>query len=76
MNEAGLAEMHLAIDDARQDVKAGGGDDGRGARRRQRADRADASLDDPHVARADPVVIDERAALDEKIEGPRHVRAP
>ena len=76
VGQAGIAKMHLAIDDARQDVEAGGVDHGGGARRRQGSDGADPTIEDPYITEADPVMIDERAALHEKIVGLRHVWAP
>ena len=66
-----LAEMHLGVDDARQHVEVGGIDDLGRAGACQPADGGDAPLADADVALAAAVVIDDRAAFDEDVEGVR-----
>ena len=75
MRQAGLTKVHLGIDDAGEDMQAGGVDGLGGGRRRQTADRPDPAVRNSDIARADAVVIDERAAFDKKIEGLWHRRS-
>ena len=64
--------MDLRIDDARKHVQPPRVDGLTGTSRGKIPDRADFSVDDAYIAGGDAVVIDERAALDEKIESLGH----
>ena len=64
--QARLAEMHLAVDDAGQDVQAAAVDRRAGARRAEIADRGDAAAADADVAQARAVMVDDRAALQDR----------
>ena len=68
-----LAEMHLAVDHARQDVQAGAVDDFAGGATRQVADRRNAPGDDADITPAGTVMIDHRAARQDQVVGLRHV---
>ena len=72
MNEPRLAEMHLRIDDAREDVKAAAIDAlaRRGAVKS--ADLGDAPVADANVALADPVLVDHGPVDEHAIETRRH----
>ena len=72
MGEAGLAEMHLGVDHAGQDVQAAAIDGPAGRRLRQVAERGDPAAGDADVARALAVVIDDGAALEDEVEGLGH----
>ncbi len=69
---AGLAKMHLAVDDAGQHVQPLAFDPLAGVRARKIADGDDAPGDDADVALAHAVLIDERAAGKDRIVGRRH----
>ncbi len=72
MRRARLAEMHLRVDDAGQNMQAATVDrlTGRGAR--QIADFGDLAVAKADVARALAVLIDERAAGEDDVEDLRH----
>ena len=74
VGQAGLAEMHLGVDDAGQEVEAAGVDLFARARAGEVADRADSPAGDADVAHPDAVVVDQRAAFDEEVVGVRHGR--
>ena len=63
-----LAEMHLAVDHAGEDVQPTAIDHLPGLRRAQGANRGDAPGGDADVALPLPVVIDDDAALQNEIE--------
>ena len=64
---AGLAQMHLAVDDAGQDVQARAVDRFRPPGAVEMADPGDAAAGDGDVAEAGAVVIDDGAALQDQI---------
>jgi hypothetical protein len=70
--QARLAEMHLAVDDARQDVQAGAIDRLAGIGRAERSDRGDAAVAHADIALSLPVVIDDGAVLQDQIESLAH----
>ena len=71
--EAGLAEMHLGVDHAGQDVQARGNRSvSAGRRLRQVAERRDPAAGDADIARALAVVIDDGAALEDQVEALGH----
>ena len=72
MRRARLAEMHLRIDHARQDVQTLGVDDLAGRGPRQIADLGDPAAADADIARADSILIDQNAALEDQIESLGH----
>ena len=76
MGRSGLAEMHLGVDHARQDMQAAAIDRLARGRRRQVADRRDPPGCDAEVARRFAVVIDDGAALEDQIVGLRHSNMP
>ena len=63
MGQARLAEMHLGIHHAGQDVQALAVDHLAGRRLRQRTDRGDAAIDDADIAHALAVLIDHGAGF-------------
>ena len=69
MLEAGLAEMHLGVDDARQDMEARGVDGLAGHPLPDRADLGDPAV--PHANIGEPLagMIDEGPTFEDKIEG-------
>ncbi len=69
VGRAGLAEMDLAVDHARQDVQARAIDDLPGAGLRQIADGGDGLADQSDVARRDSVLVDQHAAAQDQIVG-------
>ncbi len=69
---ARLAEMHLAVDDARQDCEPGGVDNLARIGGREIAERGDPAGFHADVANADAVVIYDTAAAEEEIEGLGH----
>ncbi len=75
VGEARLAEMHLAVDHARQQMQAAAVDHlaGRGAR--QIADGREAAGANAEIAHALAVVVDDGAALEDQIVGFGHVKA-
>ena len=72
MFEARLAKVHLRVDDARQDMQAGGINDFAGTCGGERADGDDLAVFDAYIAWSDAIVVHERSALDENIVGLRH----
>ena len=64
---AGLAEMHLGVDHARQHMQPAAVDHLAGRSRRQVADRGDAAAGDGEVAHAFAVVIDDGGALEDQV---------
>ena len=70
--EAGLAEMDLGGDDARQDVKAPAVDLPRGGALRQVADGGDPPIPYADVALHTSVVIHDDAAFEDQVEGLGH----
>ena len=72
MGEAGLAEMHLGIDHARQDVQAPAIDGLAGRRLRQVAERRDPGAGDADIAYALAVVIDHGGAFEDQVEALGH----
>ena len=68
----GLAEMHLGVDDAGQDVQAAAVDRFRRPKPRQVADRGDVPGADADIAHALAVLIDDGAALEDQIVSFRH----
>ena len=74
MLEPGLAEMHLAVDHAGENVQAGSVD---GLPRRASADRADlgdAAVPDANIGKPLARVIDDGSAFEHEIEGLGQVR--
>src|SRR5688572_28353623 len=67
MLEARLAEMHLRVDDPRQDVEAPAVDRLTRGRRTQVADRRDAFAAHADVGAVDAVVVDDRAVLEDRV---------
>ena len=76
MGRAGLAEMHLGVDHARQHMQAAAVDRLARRRRRQVADRRDPPAAMPRSRAAFAVVIDDGAALEDQIVGLRHSNMP
>ncbi len=72
LRQAGLAEMHLRVDHAGQDMQALAVDDFGGARAGKRADGGDAPVLDRKVAQALAVLIDDRAGLQDHIVAGAH----
>ena len=72
MRRARLAKMHLRVDHARQDVQTLGVDDLAGRGPRQVADLGDFAGADADIARADSILIDQNAALENQIESLGH----
>ena len=70
--QAGLAEMHLAVDHARQDVERATVDDFPGGCLEQVADRRDAALADADVAQTDAVMVGDGAAFQDHVVGGCH----
>ena len=70
--QAGLAEMDLAVDHARQDVKAAAIDPLAGGSLSERPDAGDAAADDADVAKARAVLVDDGAACQDDVEGGCH----
>jgi hypothetical protein len=70
--EAGLAEMHLGVDDAWQDVQAAAVDLPRRGGVGQIPDGRDGAAPHAHVALEASVVIDDDAALEDQVEGLGH----
>ena len=75
VNGAGLAEMHLAVDHAGQDVQPPAIHDFAGGRRREIADAGDFAAGDPNVPRKYAVLVDHRPAAQDHIIA-RHGRPP
>jgi hypothetical protein len=67
--------MNLAVDHARQDVQAAAIDAFARRRCAERADRDDPFADDPDVARADAVLIDDDSAFEDQIETIGHCQS-
>ena len=74
-SSARLAEMHLAVDHAGQDVQAAAVDRLAGRRLAEIADRGDASVRDADVAQAVAVMVDDGAACQDEVVGRRHAVA-
>ena len=72
--EAGLAEMHLAVDHAGQDVQAGGVDGLAGEPFADRADLGDAAVPHANIGKPLAVMIDDGSAFEHEIEGLGQVR--
>ncbi len=70
--EPGLAEMHLAVDDAGQDVQAAAVDRLAGRCPAEIADGGDAAVPDADVAQALAVLVDDGAACQDEIVGRGH----
>ncbi len=66
--EPRLAEMHLRVDHAWQDMQAAGIEHPRRIARRQAADRGDASAAHANIGMAFASMIDEGRALDDEVE--------
>ena len=66
MGQAGLAEMHMAVDHARQHMQAAAIDH-LGGRRANVADRGDPAARDGDIADALAVVVDDGAALEDQV---------
>jgi hypothetical protein len=71
---ARFAEMDLAVDDARQDVKAGAVDRLASGSAGEIAERGDAPAADAHIAPGDAVMIGDDAASEDEVECLRHGR--
>ena len=69
MGKAGFAEMHLGVDDSGQNMKAARVDRFAGEIASEIADIGDLATANADIAPPRPVVIDQRAALHDKIEG-------
>ncbi len=67
VGEAGLAEMHMAVDHARQEVQAAAVDHFAGRGAREVADGGKPAGTDTKVPRALAVVIDHGAALEDQV---------
>ena len=74
MVEAGFAEMDLAVDDARENVKVAGLDDTFGLGRVELAEGGDATVTDGDVADAGAVMVDDRSAEHDEVIGLDHGR--
>jgi hypothetical protein len=72
VRQAGLAEMHLRIHHAGQDVEPGAIDDLTGRDVTERPQRADAPVQDADIAGAFAVLIDDRAVPQNCVKGDRH----
>ena len=72
MREAGLAEMNVTVDHARQQMQAAAVDDVAGRGARQVADGGEAAAADADVAQALAVVVDHGAALEDQVVGLSH----
>ena len=70
--QAGLAEVDLRVDDARQDMQAPAVDRAPGGGSRQVADGGGHARVDPDVPLAPAVLIDDDAALEHEVEGLGH----
>ncbi|MGY3293714.1 hypothetical protein ACVWWP_006781 [Bradyrhizobium sp. LM3.6] len=66
--QPGLAEMHLRVHDAGQDVQALAVDHFGGGSLRQRADIGNAAVDDADIAGSLAVLVDDSAALEDQVE--------
>ena len=67
VGEAGLAEMHLGVDHARQEMQAPAVDHLARRRARQVADRRETAGANAEIAHAFAVMVDDRAALEDQI---------
>ena len=74
MLEPGLAEMHLAVDHAGQNVQAGSVDGLPGRACADRADLGDAAVPDANIGKPLARVIDDGSAFEHEIEGFGQVR--
>ena len=72
VGEAGFAEMHVAVDDAGQQVQTLAVDGLAGRGPRQVADRRELAGADAEIARALAVVVDDGAALEDQVVGVCH----
>src|SRR5690606_31017516 len=70
---ARFAEVHLAVDDAGQDVQPGEVEHLGGEIRPEAADVGDAAVADRDVALGNAVLVDDHPAAQDEIEGFRHV---
>ena len=68
MFEAGLAEMYLSVNDAGQDVEAGGVNGLAGHALADRADLGDAPISYANIGQPLAGLIDDGAAFEDKIE--------
>ena len=75
VGQAGLAEMHLGVDHARQHMQAPAVDHLTGRSRRQVADRGNAPAGDGEIAHAFAVVVDDGAALEDEVEALGHFQS-
>ena len=66
--QPGLAEMHLRVHHAGQDVQALAVDHLRGGSLGQRADLGNAAVDDADIAGSLAVLVDDSAALEDHVE--------
>ena len=73
--EPGLAEMHLGVDEAGQDVQAGGVDRGLGRRPREVADGGDAPAAHGDVGALAPGGREGGAAADQQVEAGHRLRS-
>ena len=76
MLAAGLAKVHLGVDDTRQDMKPGRIDDLRGGGGAEGTDCRDAARAHADIANAHAILVDNGAALNQQIEWLGHIRAP
>ena len=72
MVEAGLAEMHLRVDDAGQDVQAAAVDGPRGRGAGKVADGGDPAAEHADVALRASVLVHDDPALEDQVEGLGH----
>jgi hypothetical protein len=73
---ARLAEMHLRVDHAWQDMQPAGGDDLAGVGMEEVADRGDPAVAHAEVPLADAVMIDDHAATEDQVEIEGHSFSP
>ena len=72
VGQAGLAEMDVAVDHARQQVQAAAVDHFAGMAARKIADRRETAAADAEIARGYAVVVDHGAALEDQVVGFSH----
>ena len=73
VGQARLAEMHMAVDDARQEVQAAAVDHLAGGGARKIADRGKAAAADAEIAQAFAVLVDHGAAFEDEVVGFGHL---
>ena len=71
-----LAEMHLGVDHARQNMETRDVDRLAGAGAREIADFSDFSIRDTDVTHAHASMVDDRTALQDHVEASRHCWIP